>query len=85
MLKDYLENQGFTCNSPRETLKQAFQAELISDDVTPQDRLLLLTDIKELAERSGELEAEIEQLVADKARHEHELEDYEQTVAAYGY
>jgi len=61
------------------------QAELISDDVTPQDRLLLLTDIKELAERSGELEAEIEQLVADKARHEHELRDYEQTVAAYGY
>ena len=61
------------------------QAELISDDVTPQDRLLLLTDIKELAERSGELEAEIEQLVADKARHEHELKDYEGTVAAYGY
>ena len=61
------------------------QAELISDDVTPQDRLLLLTDIKELAERTGQLEAEIEQLVADKARHEHELKDYEQTVAAYGY
>ena len=61
------------------------QAELISDDVTPQDRLLLLTDIKELAERAGELEAEIEALVADKARHEHELKDYEQTVAAYGY
>jgi hypothetical protein len=61
------------------------QAELISDDVTPQDRLLLLTDIKELAERAGELEAEIEHLVADKARHEHELKDYEQTVAAYGY
>ena len=64
---------------------RAKQAELISDDVTPQDRLLLLNDIRELAERSGELEAEIEQLVADKARHEHELKDYEQTVAAYGY
>jgi len=61
------------------------QAELISDDATPQDRLLLLSDIKELAERAGELEAEIEALVADKARHEHELKDYEQTVAAYGY
>lgn len=61
------------------------QAALISDDVTPQDRLLLLTDIKELAERTGELEAEIEQLVADKARHEHELRDYEQTVAAFDY
>jgi hypothetical protein len=61
------------------------QAQLISDDVTPQDRLLLLSDIRELAERAGELEAEIEQLVAVKARHEHELENYEQTVAAYGY
>ncbi len=60
-------------------------AELISDDVTPQDRLLLLSDIRELAQRAGELDAEIEQLVAEKARHEHELKDYEQTVAAYGY
>ena len=68
----------------REKIREK-QAELISDDVTPQDRLLLLTDIKELAERSGQLEEEIEQLVADKARHEHELENYEQTVAAYGY
>ena len=68
----------------REKIREK-QAELISDDVTPQDRLLLLSDIKELAERAGELEAEIEHLVADKARHEHELKDYEQTVAAYGY
>ena len=68
----------------REKIREK-QAELISDDVTPQDRLLLLSDIREIAERSGELEAEIEQLVADKARHEHELENYEQTVAAYGY
>ena len=68
----------------REKIREK-QAVLISDDVTPQDRLLLLSDIREIAERSGELEAEIEQLVADKARHEHELENYEQTVAAYGY
>ena len=50
-----------------------------------QDRVLLLADLKELSERTGELEAEIEQLVAEKARHEHELRDYEQTVAAYDY
>ena len=61
------------------------QAELISDEVTPQDRVLLLADLKELAERSGELEAEIDKLIADKARYEYELRDYEQTVAAYGY
>jgi hypothetical protein len=61
------------------------QVELISDDATTEDRVLLLADLKELSERSGELEAEIEELIADKARYEYELRDYEQTVAAYGY
>jgi hypothetical protein len=61
------------------------QAVLIGDDATPQDRVLLLADLKELAERSGELEAEIDQLIAEKARYETELRDYEQTVAAYDY
>ena len=47
---------------------------------------LLLTSPSLLsAERTGELEAEIEKLVADRARYEYELSDYEQTVAAYGY
>jgi chromosome segregation ATPase len=64
---------------------RAKEAELISDDVTTQDRVMLLADLKELSERTGELEAEIESLVADKARYEYELRDYEQTVAAYGY
>ena len=64
---------------------RAKEAELISEDVTTQDRVMLLADLKELSERTGELEAEIEALVADKARYEYELRDYEQTVAAYGY
>ena len=61
------------------------EAAVISDDVTTEDRILLLADLKELSERTGELEAEIEDLVADKARYEYELRDYESTVAAYGY
>ncbi len=64
---------------------RAKQAELISEDATTQDRVMLLADLKDLSERSGQLEAEIEKLVADKARYEYELQDYEQTVAAYGY
>ena len=64
---------------------RAKEAELISEDITVQDRVLLLADLKELSERIGELEAEIESLVADRARYEHELRDYEQTVAAYDY
>ena len=64
---------------------RAKQAELISDDVTTEDRVMLLADLKDLSERTGELEAEIEKLIADRARYEYELQDYEQTVAAYGY
>ena len=30
-LKDYLESQGFAVKTPRETLKQAFQIDLIED------------------------------------------------------
>jgi hypothetical protein len=64
---------------------RAKEADLISEDISTQDRVLLLADLKELSERTGELEEEIEHLVADRARYEHELRDYEQTVAAYGY
>ncbi len=62
---------------------RAKQAELISEDVTTQDRVMLLADLKDLSEHTGELEAEIEELIADKARYEYELRDYEQTVAVY--
>lgn len=31
VLKDYLEEEGFTVTSPRETIKQAFQAGLLDD------------------------------------------------------
>jgi len=31
VLKDYLEQEGFTINSPREAIKQAFQSGLIED------------------------------------------------------
>ena len=64
---------------------RAKQAELISDDVSTQDRIMLLADLEDLSKRTGELEAEIEELVADKARYEYELRDYEQAVAAYDY
>ena len=61
------------------------EAELIGDGVSTEDRILLLADLKDLSERTGELETEIERLVADRARYEYELRDYEATVAADGY
>ena len=64
---------------------RAKEALLIGDETTTQDRILFLADLKNLSERTGELEAEIEQLVHDRARHEYELANYENTVAAYGF
>ncbi|QKY70068.1 nucleotidyltransferase substrate binding protein [Lentibacillus sp. CBA3610] len=34
VLKDYLETEGFIVNSPRQTIKQAFQSGLIDDGHT---------------------------------------------------
>ncbi len=61
------------------------EAILISAKTTTEDRVLLLADLKRLSERTGELETEIEALIADRARHEQDLQHYEQTVIAYGY
>ena len=61
------------------------EALLIGDQTTTEDRVLLLAELKRLSERTGELENEIEVLIADRARHEQNLEHYEQNVAAYGY
>ncbi len=58
---------------------------LISVETGMEQRLLLLADLKDLSERTGQLESEIEALIADRARHEYELQTYEGTVAAYGY
>ena len=58
---------------------------LINEDTTKEDRISLLAELKELSERKGELESEIEQLVAERARAEQDLQNYEQTMAADGY
>lgn len=61
------------------------EALLISAETTTEQRILLLADLKDLSERTGELEAEIEMLIVDRARYEQDLHYYEQTVAGYGY
>ncbi len=61
------------------------EALLISEETTTEERVLLLVDLKDLSERTGQLESEIEALIAARARHEYELADYEQTIAAYGF
>ena len=61
------------------------EALLIAAETTPQERILLVTDLKQLSERAGELETEIASLARERARHEDALEEYENSVAVYGY
>lgn len=61
------------------------EARLIDDETENEQRVLLLVDLKELSERSGQIEAEIKELHADRARHEVELQNYQASLTAYGY
>ncbi len=61
------------------------EAALIADETTTQDRILLLADLKELAERTGQLEAEIDLAIEDRARHEERLAAYQASLPYSGY
>lgn len=61
------------------------QAALISAETTPEDRILLLVDLKELSEETGRLEAEIVDLIEERAHHENELASYQAVLADSGY
>ena len=68
-----------------EATKRDKEAALIAAETTVEDRVLLLKDLALLSERKGELEAEIEQLLSERAYHEQQLQAYEQSVVAYDY
>jgi len=55
---------------------QDAEAALISNDSTPEERIRHLNELNEMAERKGELEAEIVALEREKAMREQRLSDY---------
>jgi hypothetical protein len=58
---------------------------LILPDTLTEERIRIIADLKDLSEDNGQLEAEIDQLIHDRAKHEHELESYEAILASSGY
>ncbi len=60
-------------------------AALISNETTQEERIVLLVDLKELSERTGQLEAEIRELYDVRARSQVELEHYQLVVSDLGY
>ena len=55
---------------------QDAEAALVSDDSTPEERVRYLNELSEMAERKGQLEAEIVDLEREKATREQRLADY---------
>ena len=58
---------------------------LIAPDTTTVDRIRIIAELKDLSEANGHLEAEISQLIEERAHHEHELASYEATLASSAY
>ena len=61
------------------------EAALISDETTAEERVVLLLDLKDLSERTGQLEAEIRDLYDERARHQVELDNYQVALMDYSY
>ena len=61
------------------------EADLISSETTGEERILLLVDLKEAAERTGEIEAEIVELVEERAQYQEQLDQYEAMIADTNY
>lgn len=61
------------------------EALLIAKETATEDRVLLLADLKDLSERTGELEEQIKDLYEQRARYQLELEQYQVAVLDYGY
>ena len=90
-LRSNVNNANYAISSKEAELERieekirAKEAILIAAETTVQDRVLVISDLKDLNERTGQLEAEIDDLIAERAHHERQLMDYEQVLADSGY
>ena len=64
---------------------RAVEAELIARETTAENRVLLLVELKELSEETGQIEAEIVALVEERAVAEQQLAEYESIIADASY
>tara|TARA_R110002096_G_scaffold65006_1_gene158229 strand:- start:8107 stop:8739 length:633 start_codon:yes stop_codon:yes gene_type:complete len=58
---------------------------IVAPETTSEERVFLLNDMRQLAERTGQLEAEIEELQVTRAHAQAELENFQLVVADMGY
>jgi hypothetical protein len=68
----------------RESIRSK-EAGLIASETSTEDRIRLIADLKDLSQRTGELEAELQLLYEERARYKADLENYQATVVELGY
>lgn len=61
------------------------EAALIDRETTTEQRIILIAELKDLSEDTGRLEAEIQDLYQQRAHYQVELDNYQVSVADYGY
>lgn len=61
------------------------EAALISSETETRERILLLQELKDLSERTGQIDSEIRDLYEQRARAQIELESYQVVVVDLGY
>jgi hypothetical protein len=61
------------------------EGDLIAAETTIEERVMILSELKDLVDENGKLEAEIRQLIRDRAVHEQKLQEYESILADSGY
>jgi hypothetical protein len=61
------------------------EAGVIASETSIQDRILLLADLKEYSERTGQLESERDALIEQRAISQRELDSFEEVLADTGY
>lgn len=59
------------------------EASLINRETTTEQRILLLADLKELSERTGQIETEIQVLYRELAQYQVELDSYQASTVGY--
>lgn len=59
------------------------EAALIGKETTTEQRILLLADLKDLSERTGQIETEIQVLYQELAQYQFELDNYQANVVGY--
>lgn len=79
-----LQSREDELEATRDAMREK-EASLIARETTPEERVLLLADLKELAEKAGKLQTEIDVLIDERARHEERLAAYEASLASAGY